>query len=205
MFYTQEPESMDKSPEASLRRLGNLKVSTCSNCQEGVKMCKHCPCIGTPQDIHNLIHAGFAGKLMLDHWSGHDDKDDVDMTEEKVEDEDLKRIIGLGKRLREAMGKNPFKTDIIYLKPAKKGSEGQKTGFTNTGQCTLLRDDDTCSLHDIGLKPLEGKLACCMVSHDTDSYNHRYDILRLWETDEAKELINNWKKLVNYNDNDNDD
>jgi hypothetical protein len=86
------------------------------------------------------------------------------------------------------------------LKPAMKGSEGGKACWDTTTErgCTFWRGG-LCALHDIGLKPSQGKLA-----HHSNTEEALDEIIAFireaWDEDkpEVKAVIERWKKLNNY-------
>ena len=51
-----------------IREESGVKPSACS-CKKCVNMCKTCPCLGTPQDILNLINNGYTDKLAPTLWA----------------------------------------------------------------------------------------------------------------------------------------
>ena len=55
--------------------------------------------------------------------------------------------------------------DIPIEAPAIVGYEGKDAPFWPSGQCTFL-ENDRCILHDLGLKPTEGRLAHCSDKND---------------------------------------
>ena len=60
--------------------------------------------------------------------------------------------------------------------PAPKGKEGQTLATTMSGACTFRLPDGRCELHDLGLKPLEGRLAL----HNRPWQMVRTEVLRHW-------------------------
>ena len=98
----------------------------------------------------------------------------------------------------------PFKDDVAYLVPAIEGLEGKSAPFIRHGKCNLLVDN-LCSLHDKGLKPIQGRMACCTqdkTNQDTSDNevigDERHNILHTWNTQKGKDLIERWKIEVNY-------
>lgn len=51
-----------------IEHASGIKRSECS-CGTCVQMCKTAPCIGTPQDMLNLINAGYRDRLALTRWA----------------------------------------------------------------------------------------------------------------------------------------
>jgi hypothetical protein len=99
---------------------------------------------------------------------------------------------------------NPFAEDVIYLIPAIEGMEGQQAKFARTGKCNLLVDNK-CSVHDLGLKPVQGRLACCKVERvyldsngEQQDLDERMPILNTWNTQRGLDLIERWKKEIGF-------
>ncbi len=63
--------------------------------------------------------------------------------------------------------------------PAPKGREGMTLYDTQQGACTFHLPDGRCELHDLGLKPLEGRLA----RHDRPWMPIRTAVLKRWVGD----------------------
>ena len=85
----------------------------------------------------------------------------------------------------------PGGADII--KPALKGHEGRKAPWETRSHrgCTFWKKGK-CELHEIGLKPLQGKLA--HHDHSMEQVNEiAHHINESWETEFAKEVIEKWK------------
>lgn len=85
------------------------------------------------------------------------------------------------------------------LKPALKGHEAKWAPFEilNSEGCTFWIDGK-CELHNLGLKPIQGKLA-----HHSLTNKENEEICDMldeaWEdSDEVRTLINEWKELVGY-------
>ena len=81
--------------------------------------------------------------------------------------------------------------DIQMTAPAIVGFEGRTAPFWPTGRCTFLKDG-LCELHDKGLKPLEGRVASC--KDESSSTLVRLHIVRTWNTDLGRSIVNNWKR-----------
>lgn len=100
-----------------IQELSGQQQHSCS-CNACKSMCKNVPCAGTPQDILNLVNAGFADKL--------------------------------APTILSTIATNGYLPDVYMVQP-----EFDK----KRGCCMFFTDDGLCSLHDLGLKPTEGKLA----------------------------------------------
>lgn len=197
------PFTDQKVVDNCMEFINNLDKPAC-NCNAGVRMCKHTPCIGTVDDIEKLINAGYAKNLMLDWWVGED-------TGKKA----IKKALGedsepeppkLFKRKSEDKlhRENPFTEDVQYLVPAVVGSEGQQAKFIKTGVCNLLKDNK-CSVHDLDLKPVQGRMACCKINRvfinengKQEELDERIPVLHTWNTQRGKDLIERWKKEVGF-------
>lgn len=95
--------------------ISNYTENACS-CPTCQNMCKHCPCIGTPEDILKIIQAGQSHGLCHTRW-------------------------GTG------LVNGAHDTIIEMIQPRN----------TENG-CAYLDDKNLCTLHDLGLKPTEGRL-----------------------------------------------
>lgn len=94
-----------------------MKESACS-CQTCQKMCKTCPCIGTPIEIAKIVNAGFKDKVGSTIWMSG-------------------MVVG------------------IYHKPVRMVQPLMIEGHG----CAFLKEGNLCELHDLGLKPIEGRMA----------------------------------------------
>lgn len=135
-------------------------VTECPGCETGVTMCHREPCALTPDEARALIERGFVNKLMID-WMDNEDGS----------------------------------VDFFYLIC---GAVGWEKKFCNVdfkiqetrGRCAFLTDDNKCELHDLGLKPIEGKTACCQAPHkNTIGFVMRNHVARLWKTEENQKFV----------------
>lgn len=83
------------------------------------------------------------------------------------------------------------KGDIQILSPASKGYEGRMTPFWPGGGCTFQDEDGLCELHDLGLKPMEGRKALCK---DRTPKKLHEKMAKMWDNPEAQELVDKWWK-----------
>lgn len=103
--------------QEKIEKLSGQKEHSCT-CSQCKAMCKNVPCAGTPQDILNLINAGFVDKLMPTILS--------------------------------TIATQGMLPNVYMVQPR----------FDKTkGCCVFYTDEGLCSLHSMGLKPTEGKLA----------------------------------------------
>lgn len=187
--------SSEEQIQKSKDFLNQLEKPSCNGCARGVSMCYTMPCMGTVEDIEKIMDAGFSKNLMLDGWASTETKDKA---AEKV----------AGKPIKMNLNENPFNENISYLVPAIVGLEGKKAPFTRHGQCNLLVDN-LCSLHEKGIKPVQGKTACCSIDNMYFDHNGRQKdidtripILTTWNTQKGVDLIERWKKEVGFEGND---
>lgn len=75
-------------------------------------------------------------------------------------------------------------TDIKIECPAIVGYEGLNAPFIPVGRCTFLKDG-LCELHDLGLKPLEGRVASCQGTVE-DSQAVRDFIVSEWRNNQEQ-------------------
>ena len=186
--------------------LSTLEQPAC-NCNAGVRMCKHTPCIGTVDDIEKIINAGYAKSLMLDYWIGEDSGHRALDVIKSKKTEEAPQLFKRKNRPAKLHKENPFTEDVSYLVPAVVGSEGQKAKFVKTGVCNFLKDNK-CSLHHLDLKPVQGRMACCKINRVFNDENgkqqeldERIPVLHTWNTERGKALIERWKKEVGFDPN----
>lgn len=112
--------------------------------------------------------------------------------------EDINKLIEAGYADRLMLDDWPGDADI--LKPALKGYESESAPWevaTKEG-CTFWKNGK-CELHISGLKPTQGKLALHSLSEDQEQYIS--ELLRdSWNTILAEEIIEKWKKITKYKD-----
>ena len=82
------------------------------------------------------------------------------------------------------------------LKPALKGYEGETAPFiiATKGGCTFWKDNK-CELHELKLKPLQGKLA-----HHSLTSSENDEICEIinesWANNKGIEVIEKWKSII---------
>lgn len=88
----------------------------------------------------------------------------------------------------------------IAIKPALKGHEGEKAPWDVQSYegCTFWIDGK-CELHNLDLKPIQGRLAHHDNTKEQDEVIGQL-IKDAWNTEEAQEVIKKWKKEVEYDD-----
>lgn len=64
-------------------------------------------------------------------------------------------------------------------------------------ECSFLTKDNKCMLHDLKLKPLEGRAAICS---GTGSKNIHEKIANLWDNNFAKKLVSDYIKKFKLNE-----
>jgi len=116
--------------------------------------------------------------------------------------EDFEKIVDAGfadRLMFDDLPSEPDGGDI--LKPALKGYEGGRAPWAVSALrgCTFWNKEGKCDLHDLGLKPIQGKLAIHEKQTALDDDCTLADIMKPdWESERGKALIEKWKKLVNY-------
>lgn len=118
---------------------------------------------------------------------------------------EVKKIIdaGLGSKLMLEYRENSCVKlkQVDFLTPAVRGREGAQGPTFALGPCTFLDESDRCTLHDKGLKPLEGRVAIHVMEKDDDEIfpikkgdSLRDHLARMWQTPEAQAIVAAWKK-----------
>lgn len=79
---------------------------------------------------------------------------------------------------------------VFILTPAIQGREGGESPAYPSGACTFLDEAGLCQLHDLGLKPAEGRLALC--NNRTPDGLHE-QIGCSWDNEDARALIKHWE------------
>lgn len=108
--------------------------------------------------------------------------------------EDIEILIKAGYAKRLMFDDLPGGEDLI--KPALKGYEGQKSPWdiSSSKGCTFW-NDGKCELHNLGLKPTQGKL-CHHSLNDIENYQISDFINESWERKKGLEVIELWKKGI---------
>lgn len=131
------------------------KSCKCSKCKT---QCITAPCLGTPEDIWNLIQAGYIDMIKPTIWGA-----------------------GI------AMG---VTNQLIEMYQAE---------FVNNEYCTFFVNG-LCSLHNVGLKPTEGKLS---YHEPQNMYNPQLNLTWLvakeWIDVRNQETINKIKSVIDEN------
>jgi len=83
---------------------------------------------------------------------------------------------------------------IYFLSGASRGNQCSKADWNPKGTCSFLIKEK-CAIHDI--KPTVGAVACCEKEPDLKLI---HACMLTWNTRTGKKLINDWKKMVNYVD-----
>lgn len=86
------------------------------------------------------------------------------------------------------------RTDIPIVSPAIIGCESIHAPFWPAGQCTFLNANSRCELHDLDLKPIEGRLASCAPSSSEAHQCLHEAVARTWATEEGRKVVLEWKE-----------
>jgi hypothetical protein len=109
---------------------------------------------------------------------------------------EMERLIvaGYGPRLmRRSWWLSEKGTDAICLMPAEVGCEGKDMlNYFSPSTCTFFKDGK-CELHDLGLKPLEGRVAI----HDDRTGREINRALALeWDKPRGQSLVKAWQQVM---------
>ena len=83
--------------------------------------------------------------------------------------------------------------DIKIVCPAIKGYEKRCAPFWPTGQCSLFTPGGLCPLHNLGLKPIEGRVASCITSEDDSLHG---EIAEMWDTEKGRSVVQLFKQKI---------
>ena len=79
---------------------------------------------------------------------------------------------------------------VYVLTPAIAGRESGEAPAHPTGRCAFLNENNLCDLHDLDLKPTEGRIALC---HDRTPADLHEQIGQTWDGDEGRGVIDRWE------------
>lgn len=142
--------------------LQTIKETECT-CHDCKMMCKQQVCFPTPDDVIKLVEAGYGEKLHLSVVAHYRSQ--------------LEAVIAIGK-----FGSDFSKINLVPVIIQQRKKEN--------GSCIFLDENELCQLHNLGLKPTEGKLAI----HNDFNSNLRYEIEELWLQPENKHVLTNFEK-----------
>ena len=84
------------------------------------------------------------------------------------------------------------KMHVDILCPALIGFEAGRAPFWPTGHCTFQNEQGLCELHDLKLKPLEGRVSSCKSFHK----GLHEAMMQAWNNPEAQEIVRQWREMV---------
>lgn len=79
---------------------------------------------------------------------------------------------------------------VYVLTPAIAGREGRQAPAIPSGRCAFLDAQGLCQLHDLNLKPSEGKQALCKERTPADLHER---IAQTWQGADGKAIIDAWE------------
>lgn len=174
----------------------------CKGCSGGIEMCYIRPCWGTPEDLDKILDAGFAKLVQCDFYyrPGIEDESDIPVLTMGTHWEKGKR------------GENQDDIGNLLMSLFKKSKKDPKSldyTIEHTGgeiaikeiiptKCVMLDRTNECLLHDMDLKPEQGRESCCKEDKSVAKDNIYYS--QLWDTDKGKSVVEKWKQLVNFQD-----
>jgi len=150
------------------------KEYECS-CKECARLCERQPGWPTPQEARMAIEAGYADRYMRDWWDGHE------------------KVYIICPASKDCGGREA---------PEIPDSDGFLGGFMaiaagwTKGRCVLLKDG-LCEIHDSGFKPVQCREALgCKAVDPRDGRSQNEDVMKLWDTDEGREVVKLWEKAL---------
>ena len=164
---------------------GTLASCSCSEC---VKACQRNPGWMNPAEAVKAIEAGLAKNLMLD-WL--DPCSQVGNTEPILVLCPASRHYGGSKAPEwdDMVGGGDLMS--IILNPPHKG------------RCVFLSDKNRCLIHDSGFKPEQcRKIQVCAGDEEREGQPDNYDMGRLWDTEKGRAVVEQWKRAVNFEEED---
>lgn len=112
--------------------------------------------------------------------------------------DDMEKIIqaGFENRLCVDYWGNCKDYNVDMLAPALKGFEGKEAPFIPMSEegCTFFKDGK-CELHDVGLKPTQGKTAIHGGDHKTREQVAQY-IIDTWNTEKGLKILEEFKNKM---------
>lgn len=144
--------------------IANFKPSAPCSCRVCKDMCNRA-CWPTPDEAAALIDAGYIDKLMLDVWVGGFDGDYKDCY--------IVCPATPGHAGGWAPGLGPDASFADFF------------GYGLQNGCVMQTSKGLCSLHDKGLKPIEGRVA----HHGKDSVNLHEAVARTWNNDKGRAVV----------------
>lgn len=107
---------------------------------------------------------------------------------------EIQKIIdaGHGNRLMLDWWENASADEIRIVAPAIVGYEGKKAPYWPMGRCAFLNEKSLCDLHDLGLKPLEGRAASCKDQAEDGCHEH---CAKSFDTKEGRKVVRNFQEI----------
>jgi len=153
----------------------------CTTCQG---MCLHRPCWGTPAEIQRIIDAGHGGKLMLNFWQPDERMVDA-VTGDKV------YILTPATPMHE--GRWAPEIGLRGYMLWKQGLQSDPFAW----RCVFLNGEKRCDLHDLKLKPIEGRLASCLPENSAapggPRNNVHFEVAQTWNTSQGRAVVRAWR------------
>lgn len=165
-------------------------VNTCEGCEKGIKMCKRA-CWPTPEEVVNLIATGYGNRLMLDMWARDPDKGGhifiIAPATPGYESRYAPDVEILSKTEEELGQMDP---EIVMEFMFRTMMSGVTGGGAIYGGCNFQSPEGLCELHPLGLKPFEGKKACCKVKLK----GLHGSVANSWNSDLGRTVVEEWKR-----------
>lgn len=116
--------------------------------------------------------------------------------------QEIQKIIdaGFGDRLMlDYWGHTDNGAETFIIAPAENGREKKKATFIPRSGCTFFKNG-LCELHDLKLKPIEGRVADCKDDHSHMEPTVHEMVYKTWETPEGVDLVAKWMQTHQVED-----
>ena len=84
---------------------------------------------------------------------------------------------------------------VYVLTPAIVGRDGKQSPAIPTGACTFLNGHGLCGLHNLELKPTEGRESLCKGRTEKDLHER---VAETWNNPAAQQLVEAWEIAGTY-------
>lgn len=109
--------------------------------------------------------------------------------------EEIEALINNGYAKRLMLDYWSSNKNIKIVAPAIVGYEGDDAPFWPRGRCTFLTTDNLCELHDLSLKPFEGRVSICNLKQP----DLHEDVAKMWDDRKGRSVILKWRKAIEVN------
>lgn len=163
------------------------------DCPKCVSLCERVPGMGTVDEMAKAIDAGMAGRLMLD-WQVKDDGSSIEILAPASLGHEGARAKSLAEMLRAA---RISRTEAAIYRIFEEAGEATPLRRLRKGCCNFLKSGK-CEIHASGFKPWQCRAAMGCASDTLDDFPENPTILKLWDTDAGRALVERWKDIVKF-------